>query len=160
MVNGWWQDMSPNMCSQALSEFLQLVDRTQHIQLLDNIEDKLVWAWEKNGCFSARSAYRAFFARRVEATRATQIWRLRASATCMFFTWLAARERCWTTNMLARRHLSLPPTCPFCDQAPETINVLLIGWVFAIQVWLSIVDHWDKLTWLPSADVNLMDWWT
>ena len=108
VVDGWWHDVSPNMGPQELSEFLQLVDRTQHIQLLDDVEDKLVWAWENNGCYSARATYRAFFAGRVEANGASQIWRSRAPTTCKFFTWLAASERCWTADRLVRRHLPHP----------------------------------------------------
>uniref|UniRef100_A0A8R7V414 Reverse transcriptase zinc-binding domain-containing protein n=1 Tax=Triticum urartu TaxID=4572 RepID=A0A8R7V414_TRIUA len=132
VVDGWWQDVSPNMGPQELSEFLQLVDRT-HIRLL-NVEDKLVWASENNGRYSARSAYRVFFAGRVEANGASQIWWSRAPATCKFFTWLAARERCWTADRLAHRHLPHPIARPFCDQSPETINHILFGCVFARQV--------------------------
>lgn len=96
ITEGWWRDVSPNMNAQALREFLLLVDRTQNIELLDDVEDKLDWSWEGNGCFTARSAYRAFFAGRVEAAGAIQIWRSRAPATCKIFAWLVARNQCWT----------------------------------------------------------------
>lgn len=73
ITKGWWCDVSPNMSEQELREFLRLVDRVQNIELLDVIDDKIVWNWEGNGCFSARLAYRVFFAGRVEAPGATQI---------------------------------------------------------------------------------------
>lgn len=147
-------------CSWWLREFMQLVDRTQHVQLLDGMEDRLSWSWESSGCFSARSAYQTFFAGRVEVEGASQIWRSRAPATCKFFTWLAARERCWTADRLERRHLPRPVDCPFCDQASKTINHILLGCVLVRQVWLPIIDNWNKPNWLPTAEANLAKWWT
>lgn len=149
MTEGWWQDVSPNMEAQALREFMQLVDRTQQVQLLDGVEDRLSWSWESSGCFSASSACGAFFAGRVEAQVAKQIWRSRAPATCRFFTWLAARERCWMGDRLERTHCHTQRPAP-CDQAPETINHILLGCVLARQVWYPIISNWNK----PRVDAD------
>uniref|UniRef100_A0A453BP67 Reverse transcriptase domain-containing protein n=1 Tax=Aegilops tauschii subsp. strangulata TaxID=200361 RepID=A0A453BP67_AEGTS len=40
----WWRDVSPNMNTQALQEFIQLVDRLRNIQLADGTDDKVVWS--------------------------------------------------------------------------------------------------------------------
>lgn len=74
-------------------QFPRLVDRLRSVELADKIDDKIVWTWEENGLFFARSAYRAHFAARVEAAGATEIWKSRAPATCKFFSWLAAKKR-------------------------------------------------------------------
>ena len=64
LTAGWGQDMSPDMGTQALFEFMALVDLTQHVELRPGIEDAIAWTWESSGTFSARSAYRAHFAGR------------------------------------------------------------------------------------------------
>ena len=134
MVEGWWQDISPDMTTRALLEFIALVDRMQDVDLTPGTEDRFHWAWDSTAQFSAKSAYMACFAGRIEANGATQIWRSRAPATGKVFAWLAARNRCWTADRLQRRHLPHPSACPFCDQAQETIDHLLLGCVFARQV--------------------------
>ena len=45
MPDEWWQDVSPNMGAQALHEFMQLVDTTQHIELVNGMEDRMSWFW-------------------------------------------------------------------------------------------------------------------
>uniref|UniRef100_A0A8R7UVR8 Reverse transcriptase zinc-binding domain-containing protein n=1 Tax=Triticum urartu TaxID=4572 RepID=A0A8R7UVR8_TRIUA len=61
----------------------------------------------------------------IESDGAIQIWKSRAPNSCKFFVWLAARNRCWTTDRLQRRQLPHPSACPFCDQAQEMIDHLL-----------------------------------
>ena len=93
MSGKWWRDVSPNMDAQGIQEFLRLVDRVRFVKLAEGIDDKIVWTWEDNGLFSARTAYRAHFAARIEAAGATEIWKSRAPTTCKFFSWLAAKRR-------------------------------------------------------------------
>ena len=160
LTAGWWQDMSPDMGTQALFEFMALVDLTQHVELRPGIEDAIAWTWESSGTFSARSAYRAHFAGRIESAGAVQVWRCRAPPACKFFTWLATRNRCWTANRLQRRQLPHPSACPFCDQLPETLDHLLLGCVLARQVWSKVMNTWSRPDWTPSADSKLVEWWT
>ena len=96
----WWRDVSPNMNTHALQEFIQLVDRLRNIQLADGIDGKVVWCWEGDGLFSALSAYRAHFAAHIKSAGATELWKSRALATWKFFSWLAAQQRCWTADRL------------------------------------------------------------
>ena len=82
----WWRDVSANMDAQAIQEFLRLVDRLRSVELVEGIDDKIVWTWKENGLFSARSAYRGHFAARIEAAGATKIWKPRAPATCKSYS--------------------------------------------------------------------------
>ena len=137
----WWRDVSPNMNTHALQEFIQLVDRLRNIQLADGIDGKVVWCWEGDGLFSARSAYRAYFAAHIESAGAMEIWKSRAPATCKFFSWLATQRRYWTADRLQRRLLPHLAACPFCDQELETIDHLLLGCVLARQIWSVIMGN-------------------
>jgi hypothetical protein len=156
----WWHDVSPNMTALALQEFLMLVDRVGRTEVSVGIEDKIAWRWEGDGCFSARSAYRAFFAARTLDPAATQIWKSRAPPTTKVFAWLAAKNRCWTADRLQRRQMPHPAACPLCDQEPETINHLILGCVFARQVWARIIGNWGQMVWMPTQEAKLVDWWT
>jgi hypothetical protein len=68
--------------------------------------------------------------------------------------------RCWTADRLARRRLPCPAACPLCDQAPETLQHLLLGCVVAQEIWVWTLNLWDRLPWLPPADAKILQWWT
>ena len=72
----------------------------------------------------------------------------------------ALTNRCWTSNRLQRRQLPHPSACPFCDQAPETLDHLLLRCVLARQVWAKIMNTWVRPDWTSCADSNLVEWWT
>ena len=55
------------MTAAALGKFLSLGDMLEGIQLEPNVDDSFVWVWEKDWCFSARTAYQAFFAHNISA---------------------------------------------------------------------------------------------
>jgi hypothetical protein len=81
-------------------------------------------------------------------------------AKCKMFLWLAIRNRCWTTDRLAKRGLPHPDKCPLCDQEDETIQHLLTTCVVARQVWFTLL-HPLELTYLvPSQNErSFADWW-
>jgi hypothetical protein len=58
---------------------------------------------------------------------------------CKFFIWLVHHDRCWTADRLAKSALAHPDLCLLCDQAPETINHLLVDCVFAKQFWSELL---------------------
>jgi hypothetical protein len=156
----WLQDCGPNLSAEALAEFFVLWQILAEVQLFPERGDELIWAWSPDGTYSSKSAYKAFFVGRCQATAAAQVWRSRAPYGCRFFAWLVSKDRCWTADRLERRGLPHPAACPLCDQEPETLQHLLLGCVVAREVWASALNHWDRLQWLPEADSDLLQWWT
>ena len=75
------------------------------VQLADEVEDTVKWVWESNGTFSVKSAYEARFLGREVSPTAAFTWKSKAPLRCRFFSWLAIRNRCWTSDRLARRGL-------------------------------------------------------
>ena len=61
---------------------------------------------------------------------------------------------------LAKRNLPHPEACPFCDQEEETINHLLIGCVFAREVWTICLQQLGLLHLAPQPTaVCFSGWW-
>lgn len=73
---------------------------------------------------------------------------------------LVCRNRCWTADRLQHRCLDDPAAYPLCSQEPETINHLLLGCVFAREDWFLILSVWDRVSWMPSTDSKIQDWWS
>lgn len=123
------------------------------MQLHQGEVDSVLWRWESPGCYSSKSAYRAFFIGSIRFSCAEDIWRARVPLKCKIFVWLAIRRRCWTTDRLRRRGLPNQGVCVFCGHVQETIDHLLLGCAMTAQVWAwflkqvgfrqpSLQDHW------------------
>jgi hypothetical protein len=73
--------------------------------------------------------------------------------------WLANKNRCWTADRLRRRRLQCNQCCPLCDQAPETLQHILIACPFSKEVWHEIL-HWLRIPCQPpNNEPTLNDWW-
>lgn len=101
------------------------------VQLVPGEQDVTRWAWEDKGCYTASSAYASKFWGRQVAPYAAFVWKSKAPLQCRFFSWLAAQNRCWTSDRHARRGLPHQATYPFCDQGDETLNHILLTCVLA-----------------------------
>ncbi|WVZ70698.1 hypothetical protein U9M48_019341 [Paspalum notatum var. saurae] len=90
-----------------------------------------------------------------------RIWRPWAPSKCQFFMWLVAHNRCWTADRLASRGLPHPTCCPLCDQQPETINHLLIDYVFAREFWFGLLRKVGLHSLAPQNSCpSFDDWWS
>ncbi|XP_073358080.1 uncharacterized protein [Aegilops tauschii subsp. strangulata] len=135
--DSWAMDIGPNLTMEELQEFLNLWMQLERVELADEVEDMVKWAWESKGIYSSKSAYEARFMGREVSSTAAFTWKSKAPFRCRFFSWLAIRNRHWTSDRLARRGLPHQDACPFCSQHEETMQHLLIDYALARQVW-----HW------------------
>ncbi|WVZ96855.1 hypothetical protein U9M48_042438 [Paspalum notatum var. saurae] len=67
------------------------------------------------------------------------LWKSLVPSKCKIFLWLATKNKCWTADRLAKRGLSHPERCLFCDQEEETVQYILTTCVFARQFWFSLL---------------------
>jgi hypothetical protein len=74
----WLRYCGPNLGEEELAEFFILWQIIVAVQLSPDQEDMLWWRWSEDGVYSSKSAYKAFFAGRTQATTASVIWRSRA----------------------------------------------------------------------------------
>ena len=136
--DGWVAQVSPEVSTDSLREYLQLWNMIQELQLDPAQHDTITWSWEASGCYSARTAYAAKFWGRQVVPTSEFTWKSRAPAPCRFFTWLAIQDRCWTSDRLARRGLDHQDCCPMCSQEEESINHILLQCVVVREVWTAI----------------------
>ena len=73
--------------------------------------------------------------------------------------WLAAHNKCWTVDPLARQGLQYPPRCPLCDQEGETINHLLLASVFSWQFWFRLLQRVGLQNLSPQRVESSFDGW-
>lgn len=110
--------------------------------------------WILLGPFSVR------FVGRQHDLAATVVWENRAPLRCRFFAWLALKNRCWTSDRLARRGFPLQAVCPLCDQGDETIDHILVSCVFARCVWQEVLTAWGNPELTPTSTDLLLAWCT
>jgi hypothetical protein len=124
------------------------------------VVDLHIWTPSSSSTFSSKSAYECFFVGAVNFEPADRIWKTWAPTKCKFFLWLAALNRCWTVDRLARRCLEHLERCPLCDQEDETVQHLLASCVFAREAWAHILSKVGLQHLSPSGDVKSFQvWW-
>jgi hypothetical protein len=150
----WVQDIRGARTVEVLLDYLHVWDMVDEIILHPEIPDRYIWKLTNDGSYSSKSAYAAFFLGSIKFGSWRRIWKTWAPPRCKFFIWLVFHNRVWTADRLAKRNLPHPESCPLCDQEDETINHLLVGCVFARQVW-SLVLHQFGLLHLAPVCCNL-----
>lgn len=158
--NRWIQDIQGSLSVTVLSEYLVIWDLVSDVLLRPDEADDHRWRLTESGLYTAKSTYRAFFFGSVAFEPWELIWKSWAPKKCQFFLWLAAHNRCWTADRLARRGLPHPSRCPLCDQEEETIQHVLTSCVFSRQVWFLLFRRYGFPELSPqAADVVFCDWW-
>lgn len=155
----WLNSLDLNIVALHFQEFISLWFAVSNVQLTER-DDSFRWNWESSGKFSPKSTYVANFGGREYMSGHDLIWHSKAPSKCKIFLWLAIRERCWTADRLQKRGLPHPSSCPFCDQAPETINHILLGCSFARELWHNLFSSWGEEQRTPSAISKLSAWWS
>jgi hypothetical protein len=123
----------------VLTEFLELWDIISGTPPQQDVPDTHVRQWSSSSKYTAKSAYDALRQGSIRFGPWRRIWKTWAPRKCHFFLWLAAHDRCWIADRLARRNLPHPQCCLLCDQEEETINHLLSSCVFARQFWFLLL---------------------
>ena len=134
----WARHVGTELSPEALDQYLLLWTCVSSITLDDDSQDSVTWTWESNGCFLTRSAYAARFSGRQVSPTAEFTWQSRAPLRCRFFSWLAIKDRCWTSVRLTRHGLPHQAACPMCDQHQESMQHLMLECSFANQIWLAV----------------------
>lgn len=131
----WVSDIQGAITIGVIVEYLHLWDILLDLELQPGVNDTHLWKLSVTGMYSATSAYEGLFLESISFEPYERIWTTWAPTKCRFFIWLVAHRRCWTADRLAHRGMDHLEHCPLCDQEDETIDQLLVSYVFARQFW-------------------------
>jgi hypothetical protein len=137
----------------VLIDYLQLWEMFSAIELQPGIEDKHIFSIAPDGKYSAKSAYNGLGS--VSFGHYTRVWKTWAPLKCRLFIWLAAHNRCWTTDRLAKRGLNHPEKCLLRDQVEETLDHLLVACSFLRIFWYQLFWKFGLHS-LPPAGCHLL----
>lgn len=155
MGNTWARDIQGMLGIHEIGQYLKLWQAVQHVSLTHE-PDRLRWRWTASGTYTAQSCYAATFHGSTRCPSWKLTWRSWAPPRVRFFHWLANQDRCWTATRLARHSLQHHPRCLMCDQAPETIQHLLLACPFSRQ---SGTPSWTGHAFLHShRTMNRRSW--
>lgn len=141
-------------------QVLQLMDIIHNVQLHSEQPDRHFWTRETSGQFTTKSAYEAFFIGGIAFEPYKRLWKAWAPLKVKIFLWLAIWKRYWTADRLQWRGLQHPPKCVLCDQEQEDMYHLLLGCIFAREVWFHTLQAvgLQQLA-LVGTETSFVDWW-
>lgn len=109
---------------------------------------------------SSKSAYEHYHIGGIVFEPHKRIWKTWAPLKAKLFIWLVMWKRCWTADRLVCRRLPHPETCPFCDQAEENIQHILITCVFVRETWYRVLATIGLQNVAPTPNYkSVKDWW-
>ena len=143
----------------ALIDYLYLWDSLSGLCLQLNREDRHIFTRASDGKYSVKVAYNGLFLGSNSFGHHKRIWRSWAPSKCRFFIWVVTHNRCWTANRLAKRGMNHPASCPLCDQDPESINHMLVSYVFTRVFWYTMLRKFGLHSLAPQPDATSFNWW-
>ncbi|GJN09731.1 hypothetical protein PR202_ga27762 [Eleusine coracana subsp. coracana] len=82
--DSWTQDVQGSLLMEGTIQLFRLWDCLMNIDLNDN-DDQHVWRLDASGCYSAKSAYKAYFRGAITFEPWTRVWKSWAPPKCKMF---------------------------------------------------------------------------
>jgi hypothetical protein len=145
-----------------MEQYIRLWELVSNVNLTPETDDAIVWTLTPNGCYSAKSAYKAQFMAALPCPFGNIVWKTWAPPKCRFFAWLAVQNRLWTADRLAKRGWPHPTTCQLCRCCPETARHLLFECRFSKRIW-NAAASWlscpDLIRCLGTGRPKVLEYW-
>jgi hypothetical protein len=138
----WIKNLKQVDSEELLGEFILLYQALSEIQL-NGEKDTIHWIWNRNGVYSAASAYDAQFIGAYPQFNAPTIWQTESEPKCRFFAWLAALRKAPTADNLSKKNWPCELSCALCFCIPESIDHLLMECNISETVWNRIAQTFD-----------------
>lgn len=152
--NAWAHKINPAtlLTVRHIVQFVDLWIHLGQVQLLEEVEDDIIWKFLPNGEYSAASAYKAQFLGSTLTTMNKYVWKVWAPPKVKFFSWLALQGRHWTTDRLQKRGWENCGLCTLCRRANETAPHLIYKCRFTLRVWRLVKG------WIGLANLEMDEW--
>jgi hypothetical protein len=90
----WIADIQGNLSVDIITDYIQLWDLLDEVQLQQEVDDTHKWRFDTSGQYSAKSAYGNLFLGATLFQLDERIWKTWTPPKCKLFIWLAAHKRC------------------------------------------------------------------
>lgn len=152
------------------------INTIRGVPINTNLQDKLVWHYDRTGKFSVKSGYKLFMNIKLDGIQTssptlnriwTNLWKLKIPTKIKHLCWRALKESIPNNINLNRRGLNLSTVCPICNLHPESTDHCLFVCSRAREIWSlthnkvfleedfhgSFIDRWLKI----DANSSLQD---
>lgn len=130
----WMKGLERLNSAGQLRQFFSLWQAVRSLAL-SQICDSVVWKFNRNGIYSAKSAYECQFLGRVPSPSLQRVWSIKMEGKVRIFLWLLLQNRLWTADRLRDRGWAHGDHCSLCDQVLECGNHLFLRCPYAREVW-------------------------
>lgn len=107
-----------------------------------------------------RSAYQMFFAGSTVLAGANILWKAWAPPKVQLFMYTALHRRTWTAERRKRHRLQEDNTCCLCEQAPESIEHLILQCPIAKEVWWRLLNEIHQPNRFQAVNDTLFGSWS
>jgi hypothetical protein len=117
---------------QGVRQFMQLWHYINQLNI-SGAPDTVLWKFNGNGRYSARSAYNIQFHGSVQMDHCRTLWKAKITNKCKMFIWLMI-QGCQQPIGLTREG-QMDPNCSLCHAALESHSQLFLACPFAERCW-------------------------
>lgn len=103
--------------------------------------DKLVWVFTKNGCYSVKSGYHMWQENSsaqshvITSVGWNRLWKLNVPSKVKYFLWRFCKNNIPVRFLLQKRSSNIPVECPMCNSEFEYLSHVFFGCNFASSYW-------------------------
>ncbi|KAG5560722.1 hypothetical protein RHGRI_003905 [Rhododendron griersonianum] len=161
---GWWSlNFRWDLFDREKASLLQLQHKLAEINLVRDLDDRLLWTKDKSNSFSVGSAYTKWEELNCnEDSNLHRIWKNLSPPKVEVFVWMAAQGKIASRSVLASRGLIFDEgaqECPLCAETCETPRHLLLHCRFSWEVWTGILRWWGVLWICPPTIMDFIAIW-
>lgn len=114
------------------------------IPINKNLEDKLIWHYDKTGSYTVKSGYKLFSNLKREGISSSSnnmsniwnnLWKLNIPAKIKHFCWRSLNNIIPNNVNLNKKGINVPIVCPICNASPESSDHCLFTCNRAKEIW-------------------------
>jgi hypothetical protein len=160
LENTWISDIEMSLTVEGCAQCIKLWEELEGLQRDTQQPDSFTWIGSTSGLYTAKDTYNLLCQGGIEFNMHGPLWKSFAPLKCKIFTWLALRNRLWTSDRRWRHGLQdHSEACFTCLQGEDTVNHVLVQCPYARQVWFGCLIAAGLHITEPTTDCSLESWW-
>ncbi|KAE8680777.1 hypothetical protein F3Y22_tig00111366pilonHSYRG00071 [Hibiscus syriacus] len=162
--SGWvWNIMTRrNLCDWEVEQLVGLLDSLKNINLVQSLEDSLLWVGSEDGQFSVKACRNSFSVFIDESVQWEKVvWLGLVPPRVETFLWQLSHQKVAVRVELLRRGIDVGGIilCPLCNQGAESVQHLFVSCPVSWELWMKIIGYWDIQLTIPQDPPKLLSSW-